>query len=131
MDNGLRAKALTSTSSQDRRSWSLAKNVFDVLGCGVTLAEVSPHELKALKAIRGYASANRVILTGHANRRLRERGGVAADAVHALANATCCVDQRQDRNRAGDWRSTGPDTEGDPLTCSVILEGGVLVVTVF
>jgi hypothetical protein len=92
---------------------------------------VSPDELKALEAIRGYANVNRVTLTSHANRRLRERGGLPADAVHALARTTSCADQRKDPDRAGDWRTTGPDTDGDGLTCAVILVDGVLVVTVF
>jgi hypothetical protein len=83
---------------------------------------VSPDELIALAEVRGYAGANR---------RLRQRGGGPADAVYALSNAASCVDQRADPGRAGDWRVTGPDTDGDDLTCAVVLADGVVVVTVF
>jgi len=92
---------------------------------------VNPDELKALVEVRGYAGANRVTLSFHANRRLRQRGGGPADAVHALANAVTCTDQRADPSRAGDWRVTGPDTDGDDLTCAVILADDVVVITVF
>lgn len=92
---------------------------------------MTPDELKALAEARGYAGANRVTLSIHANRRLRQRGGGPADAVHALANAVSCADQRADPGRAGDWRVTGPDTDGDDLTCVVVLADGVVVVTVF
>lgn len=105
----------------------------DLTFCGLTLDshQVSPDEFKALEAIHGYAGANRIDLTAHALRRLRQRGGGPADAVFALVHATICADQRGDPGRAGDWRVTGPDTDGDDLTCAVILDDGVLVVTVF
>jgi hypothetical protein len=41
------------------------------------------------------------------------------------------VDQRADRGRAGDWRVDGPDLEGDELTCVVVIEGDVIILTVF
>lgn len=86
---------------------------------------------QALVLIRGYAAANRVEISGHAMLRLRQRGGRPADAVHALAHGARCVDQRADHGRAGDWRVDGPDLEGDELTCVVVIEDDVIVLTVF
>ncbi len=92
---------------------------------------MNPDELTTLVEVRGYSGTNRVTLSFHANRRLRQRGGGPADAVYALAHAVSCTDQRADPSRAGDWRITGPDTEGDDITCVVVLADGVVVVTVF
>lgn len=92
---------------------------------------MSPDELRTLAEIRGYAGANRVDITFHALRRLRQRGGGPADAICALTNATVCAGQRADATRAGDWKVTGPDTDGDELTCAVVLKDGVVVLTVF
>ncbi len=107
------------------------KYELDVLWSSLRLRLVNPDELKTLAEVRGYAGANRVTLSFHANRRLRQRGGGPADAVHALTNAVSCADQRADPGRTGDWRIMGPDTDGDDLTCAVILADGVVVVTVF
>lgn len=66
-------------------------------------------ELAALASIKGFAAANRVSMTGHAITEM-----VAAGA-----------------QRSADWKVTGPDRDGDDLDCAVIVESGVLVVTVF
>lgn len=57
---------------------------------------------------------------------MRKRGAVFADVRHALATATSCRVEPPDR-----WRVDGRDCEGDVLTVIVVLEDGVVVVTVF
>lgn len=81
---------------------------------------------QALADIRGYASANRIRFTGHARREMRECGAEPEDVQHALANATVCEASEEGRGR---WRTTGPDLAGRALTCVVVIEDGVLVIT--
>ena len=81
---------------------------------------------EALREIRGYASAGRVRIIFHAKERMRERGARFYDVQHALANAMECT-----ASERGRWRTRGPDSDGDELTCIVRLENGVVVVTVF
>jgi len=85
---------------------------------------VTPAE--ALEQIREYASAGSVVFTRHARLRMDERGAMAWDVVHALANASHCQAGEDDR-----WKATGVDLDGDELTAVVVLEGEVVVVTVF
>ena len=82
---------------------------------------------EALVHIRGYASAGRIILTGHARDRMRQRGADFADVRHALRGARTC----SNANTEETWKVTGPDRDGDDLTCVVAIEDGVVVVTVF
>lgn len=81
----------------------------------------------ALRDIRGLSRAGRIRLTFHARQRMRERGALFGDVVHALSHAVTC--------RAGDtndkWKVTGPDTDGDDLVAVVVLDDDVLVVTMF
>jgi hypothetical protein len=44
---------------------------------------------------------------------------------YALANAERCYAVENDR-----WRVTGPDLDGDELSAIVVIEDGVIVVTV-
>ena len=85
---------------------------------------------EALRDIRGYAAADRVVLSNHAWHRMAERGARRVDVVHSLSNATSCqageVKHGQQR-----WRATGPDVDGDEMRCVVVIEDGVLVVTMF
>ena len=81
---------------------------------------------EALADVRGYASANRIRVDAHALQRMRERGVAFRDLRHARANATKCTPG--DENR---WRVEGPDLAGDDVTAIVVLEDGVVVVTVF
>lgn len=83
-------------------------------------------ERRALHAVRGYAGANRIILSRHADRRMDQRGASYQDVRHALMNARACRDQGD-----GTWRVDGPDLDGDDLTLVVALRDGVLVVTLF
>jgi hypothetical protein len=46
--------------------------------------------------------------------------------VDALQNAAQCSGLPEDR-----WKVSGPDASGDELTLVVVLEDGVIVVTVF
>jgi pentatricopeptide repeat protein len=81
---------------------------------------------KVLKEIQGYARAGRVRFIPHAYDQMRERCVRVDDALHALASSTACVLQENGR-----WRVEGPDLEGDTLTLIVVVESGVLVVTVY
>lgn len=57
---------------------------------------------------------------------MRQRGAGRADVVHALSNASACERAEEDK-----WRVTGEDLDGDELVAIVLLEDGVVVVTVF
>jgi hypothetical protein len=80
---------------------------------------------KALADVRGYAAAGQISYTNHARDRMHERGASAPHVRAALANAGACVAS------ADKWKVTGPDLDGDDLTCVVVIEAGVIVVTVF
>ena len=80
---------------------------------------------EALDAVRRYALAGRFVISHHAYTRMRQRNVLVRDVRSALMGATSC---QADREK---WRITGPDHDGDLLTCVVVLEDGVLVVTVF
>jgi hypothetical protein len=79
-----------------------------------------------LEEIQGYARAGRVRFTAHAYSQMRARHVRHDDAFHALENACSCIAQENDR-----WRVEGPDLEGDALTLIAVVEGGVLVITVY
>ena len=81
----------------------------------------------ALRDIRGYARAGRVRFSGHARDRMNERGATEQDVITACAYATKC--SRGDRPRR--WRVEGPDLDGDALSVVAVIEGGVVVITVF
>lgn len=81
-----------------------------------------------LRDVRGYATAGRVHLTRHARERLYERcGGLVEHVKHALRNARDCADDGDERR----WKVTGPDLDGDMLTMIVVIDDGVVVVTLF
>ncbi len=86
---------------------------------------MSPAEAQALEEIRGYASANRVRFTRHAWDRMDERGIAERDVLHVLGSASCVAQAN------GTWKVPSMDTAGDALTAVVVLEDGVLVVTLF
>jgi hypothetical protein len=83
-------------------------------------------EKEVLADIRGYARAGRIVVTFHAERRMGERGVSPQDVRSALVNAGRCSALTEER-----WKVWGPDVSGDELTLVVILEDGVIVVTVF
>lgn len=81
---------------------------------------------EALQDVRGYASAGRVVVTSHARQRMQERGARMADVQAALAGATRCEPAKENR-----WKVTGPDLDGDELSAIVVVEDGVVVITLF
>lgn len=81
---------------------------------------------EAILEIRGYASAGRIVVTGHARRRMRERGVEREDLRHALVTAASC-----EREEAEKWRVRSSDLDGDELQLIVVIEQGVIVVTLF
>ncbi len=84
-------------------------------------------EAEALQHIKGYASAGRIRYSPHALERMAERGAREDDVRRAIATATRAVGQANGR-----WLVTGGvDRDGDELTPVVVLEGGVVVVTLY
>jgi len=81
---------------------------------------------EALTAIVSYALGDRIEMGGHARKRMRERGVSYEDLRYALTKATHCALQSNDR-----WRVLGADLDGDALEVIVVIEDGVIVVTVF
>jgi hypothetical protein len=84
---------------------------------------------EALRVIRGMAKANRVRFTAHAAREAVECGATRDDVRCALANAKGI--RASGRGRTSDWTVIGPDADGDDLEIALILEDGVLVITVY
>jgi hypothetical protein len=82
---------------------------------------------EALRQIRGYAAAGRVVFSRHAYERMDERGATVRDVIKACAMASRC--KRGERD--GRWKVTGKDLAGDDLSVVVAIEGGVIVVTIF
>ena len=80
----------------------------------------------ALADVRGYAVANRIRIGRHAWERMAERGVQYEDVRHALATARSC--KAQDRGR---WKVFGNDRDGDELVLVIVIEAGVVVVTVY
>lgn len=87
---------------------------------------VTKAEQTVLADVRGYAAAGRISLTTHARARMVQRNVKPGDVRVALVSAVSCKGQAD-----GKWKETGPDMDGDALDLVVVLEAGVLVVTVF
>jgi hypothetical protein len=87
---------------------------------------VTDSERAALANIAGYASVWRIRYTSHALERMDQRGASRQDVQAALSGASRCRAQP-----AGRWKVTGADRDGDELVVIVVLEDGVVVVTVF
>ncbi|MBI3202608.1 MAG: DUF4258 domain-containing protein [Myxococcales bacterium] len=81
---------------------------------------------EALRTIRGLARAARYVISEHAAKRMNQRNVRPVDIRCALAGATACAALPDDR-----WKTTGPDLDGDALSCVVVIEGDVVVITVF
>jgi ribosomal protein L15E len=84
-------------------------------------------EAEALAGVRGLASANRYLISPHAYERMRLRKVLPADLHHALCQAQACSWQADTKR----WRVTGPDRDGDAVDVVVVLEDGLVVVTVY
>lgn len=85
---------------------------------------MTKEEAAALRDIRGYAAANRITTAPHARQRMRERGVMYNDLRYALLGAHTCA---RGENRR--WEVEGSDEEGVGLRLIVILEDGVVVIT--
>jgi hypothetical protein len=83
-----------------------------------------PDDREALEQIRGLARANRFEYSRHARQRMRERNVRDRDVRAALCDAVSCSQETEIK-----WRVCGPDFEGDDLTMIVLIEEGLLVVT--
>jgi hypothetical protein len=81
---------------------------------------------EALEEIRRIAAAGWIRYSPHAHLRMYERCITAEDVRNALTNATECAAAEKER-----WKVSGPDLDGEDLTLVVVLEGDVVVVTVF
>lgn len=90
-------------------------------------ASIQQKAAEALREIRGLAGANRVRFTGHARRRMTERGAQVNDVLNALRNASRCT---SDTDAPGRWKVFGEDLDGAELVAVVVIEDGVLVITV-
>ena len=80
----------------------------------------------ALRDIIGYAAAGRFRIEPHCRVRMRERGSSVEDVRYALVNAESCTGQPNGR-----WKVKSSDLDGDELTMIVVLQSGVIVVTLF
>jgi hypothetical protein len=84
---------------------------------------------EVLEAIRSCGRANRIRFTAHAAREAAECGATRDDIRCALANAKSI--RASGRGRSSDWTVMGPDLDGDDVEIALILEGGVLIITVY
>jgi hypothetical protein len=85
--------------------------------------------VEALRVIRGLAKANRIRLTAHAEQEAAECGASRRHIRCALVNARSV--RASGPGRASDWIVTGPDLDGDDLEIALIIEDGLLVITVY
>ena len=85
--------------------------------------------VEALRSVRGFGRANRFRFTAHAAREAVECGATRDDVRCALANAKRI--RPSGKGRASEWTAVGPDASGDDLEVALILEDGVLVITVY
>ena len=84
---------------------------------------------EALRAVRGLARANRIRLTAHAEREAAECGASRGHIRCALVNARSV--RASGPGRVSDWTVTGPDLDGDDLEIALIIQDGLLVITVY
>ena len=84
---------------------------------------------EALRAIRGLANANRFRLTVHAAKEAAVCGATRDDIRCALANARSV--RASGKGRSSDWMVMGPDLDGDDFEIALILEDGILIITVY
>jgi hypothetical protein len=79
-----------------------------------------------IDAIIFAATAERIVYEPHARQRMRERGVRREDVRNALMNLKDCKATSGDR-----WKVTGPDLDGEALTVVLVIEGNLVVITVF
>lgn len=83
-------------------------------------------EQTVLADIRGYAAANRIILTVHARQRMVERRTRYQELRSILARAATCSALPNER-----WRVHGVDADGDALDIIVVVQDGLIIITLF
>lgn len=83
-------------------------------------------ETEALAEIRGLAGANRIVYSSHSEDRSGERTVTYRNLWHALMNAT-----RAKLQANGRWKASGKDLDGDHLDVVLIIEGDLIIITVF
>lgn len=81
---------------------------------------------EALELVKGLAAANRYLVTVHARTRMVERKVTAAGLHRALTQAKSCRPGTDDA-----WKVSGPDQDGDDVDVVVVIEGDLVVVTLF
>ena len=84
---------------------------------------------EALRVVRSLAKANRIRLTAHAEREAAECGATPEDIRYALVNAERI--RASGPGRASDWTVAGPDLDGDDLDVALIIQDGLLIITVY
>lgn len=84
-------------------------------------------EPERLALVRGYAAAGRwEVERSHGIPRMRQRGASFVDVEYGLLNGTWC-----DVQENGRWKLGTTDVDGDELTLILVVDDGVLVVTLF
>jgi hypothetical protein len=83
----------------------------------------------ALRVVRGLARAKRIRLTAHAEREAAECRATPEDIRCALVNAERI--RASGPGRASDWTVAGSDLDGDDLELALIIEDGLLIITVY
>lgn len=84
--------------------------------------------LSALNEIRRYAVQGRIRISRHADKRMDERGVTFDDVRHALCGASMC---QPSPDGPGRWEVPGLDEEGERLLVVVVIESGLIVVSLF
>jgi len=82
----------------------------------------------ALAEIKRKATGNQVSFTGHARKRMAQRGAIARDVISALVTATSATWQTDNQNYRVEG---GVDLDGDEMTVIVTIEANVIVITLF
>jgi len=70
--------------------------------------------------------AGRFEIDEHAYLRMQQRNVRMADLRCALTKAFRCCLQNNER-----WKVDGPDLDGDELTAIVVIEDGLIIVTIY
>jgi hypothetical protein len=82
----------------------------------------------ALRTIRGLWRSGEVVWTHHASARLRERNLIDLDIGHVILNGRIT----EHRGSIQGWKYTveGRTVDGDQASCSVAIEGRLIIITV-
>lgn len=87
-----------------------------------------PTPAQALAEAQRIAATGIFLISLHATGRMKKRGAKRADVRAAILSAVSATWQPVD----GTWRlDGGADLDGDALVVAVVLDGGMLVATIF